>query len=200
MTTLMTDTIDPTVYPPVLSFAGPKFAGKGTASRLFLDLGYKRASFARPLKDMLVTFGLTEADISDPVLKETPHPLLNGHTPRFAMETLGTRWGRQIIWEDIWVNIGRIRVQQMVAAGERVVFDDVRFDNEAIQLGSINAPVVEITRPGCAYNPAIPSEAGLSRHLITATVANDGTPEQLHQRLHEVLIDLGARRLEQHAA
>lgn len=178
------------VYSPLIAFAGPKFAGKGTAAKLPLSAGYKIASFARPLKDMLVAMGLTEVDLTDPVLKETPHPLLGGQTPRYAMQTLGTQWGRETIWDDIWVNLMSVRLRTMLADGGRFVFDDCRFDNEAIALRQSGAVIIEITNPKCSYNPAIKSEAGLSRHLITATVANDSTIEDLHVRLSRALIDL----------
>ncbi len=186
---------DPThlmTYPPIVAFAAPLRAGKTTAARVLIDAGYRRISFARPIKDMLVTFGLTEDELNDSVLKETPHPLLGGQTPRWAMQSLGTEWGREMIWDDIWVNLTRLRVQKLVADGEGVVFDDCRFDNEAIALRAIGAVVVEVTRPGCAYNPAHKSEAGLSRHLIDLTVANDSTPTVLRVRLTEALETLVA--------
>ncbi len=177
-------------YPPIVAFAAPAHAGKSTSSHLLLDAGYQRVSFARSLKDMLLAIGLTEQDLNDPVLKEAPHPLLGGRTPRFAMQTLGTEWGRETIWDDIWVNLTRIRVEKLVAEGHGVVFDDARFDNEALPIRQWGGVIVEVTRKGCSYNPAIKSEAGLSRHLIDVTVPNDGTVDELHVRLDAVLSTL----------
>ncbi len=180
------------LYPSIVAFGGPKFAGKSTAAKLLLTSGYHLISFAAPLKDMLLTFGLTKADLVDPVLKETPHPLLGGKTPRWAMQSLGTDWGRQMIWDDIWVNLTRVRVQKLVADGIGVVFDDCRFDNEAIPLLGLGGVIVEVTRSGCAYSPGHKSEAGLSRSHITTSITNDGTTEEMHARLDAELQRLRA--------
>lgn len=183
----MTDT---SPYPPCVSLCGPKFAGKGTATRLLVAAGYRQISFARPLKEMLLALGLTEEDMADPVRKEAPHPLLCGRSPRFGLQSLGTGWARETIHQDIWVAIARHRIQSARVQGVRVVSDDTRFPNEAEMMHALGAPVIEITRPGFAYSTEHASEAGLPRHLITATVANDGTPEQLHERLDALLRSL----------
>ncbi len=174
-------------YPPVVAFAGPKRAGKGTATSYLLSLGYQQVSFAHPLKEMLLVLGLTEADLTNTTLKEAPHSLLGGQTPRWAMQSLGTEWGRQMIYDGIWVGVAEHRVRQWRDQGSGVVIDDCRFDNEAVFLRGIGAPIIEITRAGYAYSPGHKSEAGISRGFVTATIANDGTPEQLHARLDAVL-------------
>lgn len=193
----MTDT---SLYPQVVSFCGPRQAGKGTATSHLLAHGYVQISFARPLKDMLIAMGLTEEDVNDPVRKEQPHPLLGGHPVRWGMQSLGCQWMRELICQDGWVTIARHRIEQARAKGLRVCVDDNRFSNEGEMLQSIGAPIIEITRPGRDYSPEHASEAGLPRHLITATVANDGTPEQLHARLHELLVAIGAQQTERRAA
>lgn len=174
-----------TDLPPIVGLAGPKRAGKGTAARALTDAGYQLVSFARPLKDMLIAMGLTERDLDEG--KELPHPLLGGLQPRWAMQSLGTEWMRKLVCQDGWVNIARHRIAQWRDKGQRVVVDDCRFDNEGVMLRGLGAPIIEITRPGYAYNPVHASEVGLSRHLIAASIANDRTPEQLRERLWEAL-------------
>ncbi len=184
--------MDTNIFPRVVGLCGPKFSGKGTAARLLIAAGYIQVSFARPLKDMLVTMGLTEQDIGDPARKETPHPLLGGKSPRWAMQSLGTEWGRRMIYDDIWVGIARHRIQMALTMAPGVVVDDCRFNNEAVMLWQLGAALVEITRPGLGYHAGHASEAGIGREFILATVVNDGLPEDLHQRLAAALRTLPA--------
>ena len=48
---------------------------------------------------MLYQLGLGEAHIEG-ALKEVPCELLGGKTPRYAMQTLGTEWGRDTDQQD----------------------------------------------------------------------------------------------------
>jgi hypothetical protein len=173
--------------PPIVAFTGAKFSGKGTAARFLLSEGYQMVSFARPLKEMLIVMGLTEEDLTDPILKEQPHPLLGGKTPRWAMQSIGTEWGRELIYDGLWTGVGLHRIERLRAKGCGVVVDDCRFNNEAILLRDLGAPLIEVTRAGCSYNPAHKSEAGVDREHITASVENNGTPEELHARVRYLL-------------
>src|SRR5690606_29421122 len=80
--------------------------------------------------DMMRAIGLTEEHIEGS-MKEEPCPLLQGKTPRHAMQTLGTQWGRDCIGEDFWVNLWRYAANDVLELGGRVVTDDCRFPNEA---------------------------------------------------------------------
>ena len=86
--------------PRLIGFCGAAGAGKTHAATLLArDWGYSRVRFAGPLKAMLHALGLTEAD-TDGAAKDQPADLLGGRTPRHAMQTLGTEWGRALISPD----------------------------------------------------------------------------------------------------
>jgi hypothetical protein len=78
---------------------------------------------------MLRSLGLNNSELYGH-LKEKPSPLLGGKTPRHAMQTLGTEWGRNLISADLWTNAWLVPVQEHLANGRCVVVDDVRFKNE----------------------------------------------------------------------
>jgi hypothetical protein len=62
--------------------------------------GFARVRFAGPLKAMMAALGCTNAEI-DGDRKEVPCDLLGGKSPRWAMQTLGTEWGRKLIGDDL---------------------------------------------------------------------------------------------------
>lgn len=128
----------------LIGFCGFAGAGKSTAAqRLIGRHGFQRHRFAGPLKDMLKTLGLTDAQV-DGSLKETPCPLLGGKTPRWAMQALGTEWGRDCIDEGIWIRAWANRAE----ACDLVVVDDVRFPNEVDAIKKRGGHVVRIVGRG----------------------------------------------------
>lgn len=116
--------------PPVIALVGQAGSGKTTvAKHLEIHHHYIRVRFAEILKRMLRELGLSENEI-DGNLKEKPCSLLLGKTPRHAMQTLGTEWGRDLIHENLWANAWKVKVEEKLALGHKVVCDDCRFVNE----------------------------------------------------------------------
>lgn len=128
----------PADAPRLIGLAGVAGSGKTTGANILCDQGFARMRFAGPLKAML--WGLLNAagrdtDTIDRMLegdlKETPCGLFGGRTPRQAMQTLGTEWGRDMIAPDLWTRITMQGVRVALRSGGRVVIDDVRFASEA---------------------------------------------------------------------
>lgn len=153
---------------PVVAFTGPMGAGKSTAARLMCErLGYAPTKFAGPLKDMMRAFyataGLEPVEAERRIegdLKEAPDDLLEGRTPRHAMQTLGTEWGRELIAPTLWISAWSRGAAVRIAAGERLVVDDARFENEAAAVRSLGGVVVELVGRG-AWGGSHKSEAGV---------------------------------------
>lgn len=160
--------------PKLLVLSGPAGAGKSTiAGELSAQQGYTVVKFAGPLKAMLRAIGLTDAEIEGD-LKEQPCPLLGGRTPRHAMQTLGTEWGRNLISPELWVAAWQHAVRGVLASGGRVVVDDCRFTNElaaAVEMGGV---AVRLVRDG-AGTVAHASETGLDT-VELPEVVNDDEP------------------------
>jgi energy-coupling factor transporter ATP-binding protein EcfA2 len=144
----------------LVSISGRAGSGKSTLAKALVQsfrAEGNRAevlSFATPLKLMLAA--LVEYADPDDVLgyvsklgdKGAPHPVLNGQTSRWAMQSLGTEWGRNLIHPDLWVELGRRRVQMLADAGVSiVVFDDVRFPNEFNWITRTGGCAIHLSRP-----------------------------------------------------
>lgn len=171
----------------IVGFTGRKRSGKDTAA---LAVRATRVAFAGALKHMLRALlqyqEVDEATIERMIegdLKEVPTPFLNGHTPRHAMQTLGTEWGRDCMGEDVWVNIAH----NLAVNYQDVVIADVRFPNEAASIRDRGGVVVRISRPDNPANDDHPSEAMIDKLQVDADVVNDGSIEDLHSKVQRII-------------
>lgn len=158
--------------PRIVAFIGPIGSGKTTAAACLKPLGYHRISFADPLKQMLMTLGLTHEQVYGSE-KEIPSPLLGHRTPRHAMQTLGTEWGRNLVAPDLWVRAWRYRCE----THQLVAVDDLRFPNEYEMVRALNGVVVKIERPGSRRPDEHESEAYEFEH--DALIVNNNTLDRL---------------------
>ncbi|WCD44202.1 putative deoxynucleotide monophosphate kinase [Xylophilus phage Lumi] len=129
----------------IVGLAGEAGAGKSyLADYLVENYGAVKSSFASPLKKMLKCLGLTDAELWGDEKEIPNHKLLLGRTPRHAMQTLGTEWGRQRIHPDIWAQAWK----NMLLEDQPTftVIEDVRFVNEVEAIRSLGGRVVGIRR------------------------------------------------------
>jgi hypothetical protein len=153
--------------PIIIGIAGYAGSGKSAVAEMLIkEHGFQRIKFADGLKDMLRALGLSEGWIEGE-LKETPSPLFLGHTPRHAMQTLGTEWGRQCIGEDFWVHYWTMRVRGRIAttSGPKIVVDDVRYPNELAAVEKFSGRLWWVSRPGVRPSSYHSSEHGLAGEL-----------------------------------
>jgi hypothetical protein len=171
-------------YPPVVAFTGRAGSGKSTATKFLVEQhGYTLVKFAGPLKDMMRAVGFSEAEIEGE-LKEAPSDLLAGKTPRHAMQTLGTEWGRDCIYPGFWIGLWRRRVEQVFAAAGRVVVDDCRFPNEAEAIRRLGGDIYRLTsRGGIAGSHE--SERGCGDEDLV--IANDNSQAELYGKVFAAL-------------
>lgn len=157
----------------LIAFSGLAGVGKSTAANyLVANHGFTRLSFADPLRDMLKALGLSDADFTQEG-KTRPHQLLQGKTPREALQSLGTEWGRNMIGDEIWRDAAIRRAHEIISRGGKVVFDDCRFNNEAEAILSIGGFVVGLCREGIKRAGGHASEAGISPDLISFYIDGD---------------------------
>jgi len=167
--------------PRLIALTGLAGSGKSTAADyLIASHGYVRVRFAGPLKAMIAAIGLDERHIEG-ALKETPIEELCDNTPRYAMQTLGTEWGRKCMGEDFWVNLWRDNASRHT----RVVVDDCRFPNEARAVKAMGGVIWEITgRGGIAGGHE--SERGIGMAADAVIVNSEGIGD-LPGAIEEVL-------------
>lgn len=172
-------------YPDLVALTGQAGAGKSTAATYLVSRhGYTLVKFAGPLKDMCRALGLTEDEIEGG-LKEVPSSKLCGATPRHAMQTLGSQWGRDCIGEDFWSGLWKVRVEAIISGGGRVVVDDCRFPNEAALVRKLGGDIFKIAgRGGVAGNHE--SERGTGS-VADVIIENVGPVQELHEKLKQAL-------------
>ena len=165
----------------VIGLSGFAGSGKSTAAMWLVEhRGFTRVRFAGPLKAMMAALGLSQREI-DGDLKEEPCVLLGGCSPRHAMQTLGTEWGRRLIDPDLWVRAWRKQAGDVLACGGLVVVDDCRFVNEVSAIRALDGFVIRIEGKGAAgshVSESLPFECDL-------TIRND-YGDQFFARLAEL--------------
>ncbi len=133
----------------IIALTGLSGSGKSEVAKyLQYGHGFTPVKFAGPLKAMLEAFyrycGVSDDAILRKLegdLKETPCPYLCGRTPRYAMQTLGTEWGRQLIGGNLWTNSWFSAVDSVDGP---VVTDDCRFPNEVEAIRIMNGAIVKM--------------------------------------------------------
>lgn len=172
--------------PSVVALTGLAGSGKSTlADYLIGRHGYIRVKFAGPLKQMARAVGLTEHHIEGD-LKEVPCPLLQGKTPRYFMQVLGTELGRGLIGENFWTGLWARTANDVLDNGGRVIVDDCRFDNEADTVRQFGGVVIQLQGRGGlqAASGGHASEAGVDADVV---LRNVGTVADMYARADEVL-------------
>lgn len=197
-------------------------AGTGkdsAAAHLVREYGFVQASFADPIRSMVLQFleeaGIDHAWVTERRLKEEPIPGL-GVSARELMQTIGTECGRAL-HRDLWVRHLHLRLglgwfgahgtfrpqpgmhagQPMAPIHDRIVISDVRFLNEAAWLRSIGGHLVRLHResaPGVRMHASEQQVLDLAAHV---DLWNNGpTLEGLHGLIDGVMADLGVERRE----
>jgi len=121
-------------------------------------------------------------------------------TPRFALQLLGTEWGRAC-YPDVWIDLGVRTARSVIGGGAVVVvITDCRFINEARGVRAAGGVVWRIVRPGSAVSGAIAahvSEAEQDRQeiqpYVSRTIVNDGTLVELEAKVVAAVADWRGR-------
>lgn len=117
----------------IIGITGKAGSGKDTAARYLREYRptqFRSIAFADPIRDaMRVIFGWDHSYFEHPKKNEVDERF--GISPRKAMQTLGTEWGRNFINTDLWLILAGARAEPLLGAGFNVMVTDVRFENEA---------------------------------------------------------------------
>lgn len=171
---------------PLIGITGRIGSGKTTAAlHLCEKHGFVRHRFAGPLKGMLQSIGLTWEHTDGP-LKEVPCALLGGKTPRHAMQTLGTEWGRDCIGADFWIDVWK----WTRPLGFPVVVDDLRFANEAAAVAEMGGVVIKVTRPLPFLPERDPHKSEDIYFRVDYEIVNDGSREDLERAVGNIALDI----------
>ena len=90
----------------------------------------------------------------------------NHVTGRFLLQSIGTEFGRKLIYGDIWVDMLRNKITTLLDSHKKIVIDDLRFDNEAMMVHHMGGEVWRLSREGVTSWDTHSSEEGLGdRHV-----------------------------------
>ena len=190
--------------PQVIGLYSPAPAcGKTAASQRLCDMhGYVPVKFAGALKYMLFMLYqyTTGADNSttfeylEGKHKNTPIEWAGGKSMRHMMQTLGTEWGRSQVDPELWVEITKKRIINLVAAGGSVVVDDMRFENEFQMISELPlvTSLVRIERPDVekAYKGGHGSEGLLEGMPFGQTIVNEGSLKKFNHQITDLLLHM----------
>lgn len=170
----------------LIGLTGLKGSGRSEVARILAT--HKRVRIAGVLKEMLLLIGLTPDQI-DGASKELPSTLLGGKTPRWAMQSLGTEWGRNLIHPDLWVNIMKARLMEQwkTNPGWPFVIDDIRFPNEVEMVYELGGVMCRVERRGITAPQDHAPENQVYNLRVDAVIHNDGSLEELRAAVLMVL-------------
>lgn len=177
----------------IIGITGRKYHGKDSVARELVAQGFLIVRFAGPLKAMLRAFyaehGVDPRTIERKIegdLKEHPCPLLRGKTPRYAMQTLGDEWGRQLISDDLWTESLVYRVE----GKDKVAVPDVRYPNEGDTLARMDAELWRVDASDRVHNNDSSnhaSETSVDTLAVHKEISNNGTLFELSAAVRAAL-------------
>jgi hypothetical protein len=199
---------------------GQAGSGKDTvADHLVRAHGFAKVSFADPMKRFCrEVFDFSESQVWGPLHeKNAPDARWDGLSPRVALQTLGTEWGRGC-HPEVWIRYG-LRVASELLAGERwytpsaglveeegrraagVVIADCRFANEAAAVKRAGGQAWRVIRPGCDGAVGVSGHASeaeqktLPDSIFDAVLVNDDTLASLYGKADDALASAAGARL-----
>ncbi len=168
----------------LIGITGLARSGKDSIADHLVDMHeYVSYSFAKPMKDACkIIFNWTDEHVYGH-LKDVIDPVFNV-SPRIALQTMGTEWGRETINQSIWL----IRAQIEIEKHDLLVIPDVRFDNEAELIRRHGGRIIQVTRRQAESVNTHSSEAGINQDFVDYRLRNEGSLSQLYNMV-DVLFD-----------
>lgn len=179
----------------MIGFVGKKSSGKDTAGDyLVKKYNFEKQSFANPLKRCCKEmFSLTDEQLNDPILKETPDPRWFGATPRQILQYVGTDLLRNQlkniipnIGENVHINAFKLWYENN--KHKKIVLCDVRFLNEANMIKENGGILIKIYRGENKTKDLHQSEMELEKIKCDIIIDNNGSLEELYATLDSIKI------------
>jgi hypothetical protein len=184
-------------------------------------MGGRRFSFAEPLKRFVQeVFAFSDDQVwgasQHRNAPDPRYPRCDGSylTPRLALQTLGTEWGRNC-YPNVWADLGVRKAVEWLEANpwsreallayttvpdRLAVLTDCRFVNEARAIRQAGGEVWRVVRPGHVLPPDVanhPSETEQDTpamvELVDRIITNDGSLDELRGQVGDEVADFLAR-------
>lgn len=176
----------------LIGISGRAGAGKDEAAKyLAHKYGLYHEAFANVLKTVVAAMaGEPVSYYHEPAMKDSFCAAL-GMTRRKALQTLGSEAVKPHFGEDFWVR--RLLADWDTSGRPPAVISDVRFDVEARGIRQRGGVIIRIERAGQLLGGEAAqhsSEAGVSPHLVDFVIQNNGSLQDLHTALDELMATL----------
>jgi dephospho-CoA kinase len=183
----------------IIGFSGKKKCGKDTAAKV-LGESYTKLAFADSLKEAsMKMFDLTYDQVYDEILKETIDKRYN-KTPRQLLQWFGSVMRNQFD-TDHFLNLMNAKIDRAMnndGTAGNVVVTDVRYDNECLFLrardnvdpsgsGTGTRVIVFKILRDIDNSDTHESENGISDHLADHIIINNGSIEELHKKILDII-------------
>jgi hypothetical protein len=160
----------------LIGLCGPKGVGKTFFAK---QQDARVLSFASPIKRMLRQI-LPPGDWLGERKEDQLPGFPKGITARVCLQTLGTEWMRTLIDPQGWITVAMREAEYFLQAmpisklstpDNKVIFDDVRFANEAVAIRAAGGKVYRVVRKDFEVsNDTHISELGLPEELIDGEI------------------------------
>ncbi|AFO71718.1 putative dNMP kinase [Caulobacter phage CcrSwift] len=172
----------------LIAITGKRGHGKTTAARRLEAAGYRHINFADPLREIAkIAYGVTDLEMSDPVLKETVLDRYPFKSPRDILQKIGTEMFRSYE-SDTWIEA----FKRAAGGYSHVVCSDCRFLNEAAAVRALKGRIIRVEDPRKVTKDAASQHASeLEMDLIVPdwTITNDRGIDDLHNAIAMIVLD-----------
>jgi hypothetical protein len=176
----------------LIAFSGKKKSGKDTCADLIAELCPKlkfcRVNFADGVyEEVACAIWPAQQYDRESILKRIAYMKANKDNFRLLLQGWGTNYRRNLFGESYWIEKYTKRHLE-VPSDTVVVTTDVRFLNEANYIKSVGGTLIRVSRPDTDdFDDKHPSECELDKYDFDFHVNNNGTKEQLLEKLKEIL-------------
>jgi len=179
----------------IIGLSGKIGSGKSTVAEIFKEHEFYLDSFAYSVKDVSSSiFGFDRIRLEgitkeDREWRERPDEkysdlLGKSFSPRDSLILIGTTLGRNQIHSDIWVETVFNRYN--LSKNKNLLITDVRFPNEYDSIKKRGGILIRINRQNlCEINHE--SETALDFHFFDYVIENNGTLEELIEKIKNIL-------------
>jgi hypothetical protein len=179
----------------IIGITGTKRSGKDTIAKHLVDnYEFIRVGFADILKEAVANLfnmplnyveGLKENSEIE-VTYQSPDYLGFSFSGREFLQRFGTEMGRNTFGENFWVEQWESSLYRNSIQNDFIVVPDVRFKNEASRIHTLEGQIIRVNRFGYESD-GHESENPLPSIYVDYSVSNDGTIEELYEKIDRIM-------------